>query len=192
MSGQTMTVHQISELCEIDETTVCRWVKKASCKMPELACKLQEATIEKKSAHFHLNEILAIINAGGKHTMAALLAENAKAQEVPVKATRLPAGIQLRELRLLAEKRLISAEDVRSLLGLGRTLGVLPATETAASPEVAQKAFSEILGRLAAQPGLPPGTVERVARAAAGAAHGTLRTIEAKALADSKQPALIG
>jgi len=44
---------------------------------------LSEAEATKKPARWELNEILAIINAGGKHTMANLLAENAKLPEIP-------------------------------------------------------------------------------------------------------------
>lgn len=43
MSGQTMTIREIAELCEVVMTTVGRWAEKASCKVPEISCKMQEA-----------------------------------------------------------------------------------------------------------------------------------------------------
>jgi hypothetical protein len=86
MSGQTMTIREIAELCETDERTVRRWIDIAASgktpgepgKMPELSERLIQAQESKKPARFDLREVLAIINAGGKHTLANLLAENTK------------------------------------------------------------------------------------------------------------------
>jgi|GEM_PF-3511862 len=94
MSGQTMTTHQLASLCEVDEKTIRRWINKASDKMSGLSDKMSEAEATKKPAYFQLNEVLAIINAGGKHTMAALLAENAKGHDdyKPVAPAAVPSG----------------------------------------------------------------------------------------------------
>ena len=62
--AESMTIKQIAELCGVDETTVCRWIVKASGEIPELSCKMQEARETKKPAAYTLPETLAIIRAG--------------------------------------------------------------------------------------------------------------------------------
>lgn len=122
---------------------------------------------------------------------AEKLAQSQKSRGV-TSVTRLPAGVQLRELRLLAEKGVLARDDVRRLLGLAEPVVARAPTEPLASPELAEKAFGEILHNLGTRPGLPPGTVEKVARAAAGAARNTLKAIEARAAVDAAQPRLLG
>ena len=143
MSGQTMATHQVADLCEVDEKTIRRWIAKASDKMSGLSDKLSEAEATKKPAHWHLNEVLAIINAGGKHTMAALLAENAKGA-IARPVNRLPAGIQLRELRLMAEKRILSAYQVQQVLGVAAPPAALPAPERPATDAEIEEGFTAL------------------------------------------------
>lgn len=186
---KTMTIKEIASLCEVDERTVRRWVEQASDKLPELSDKMSEAFKTKKLANLSLSETIAIIRAGGKNTLADLLAENAKKVEAP-KAVRLPNGTQLRELRLMADKKYLSPYQVQLVLGVAvprpETIPEIPATK--AEADAAFAAMKRLYGR----PGLPAGTVEKVARAAAGAARSTLKNIEAKAIADASQPRLIG
>ena len=85
-----MTIKEIAELCGATHQTILNWVHKLVDNPPKnlegdppknwegLAIKLQEA--EKSGttpADFTLEETLAIIEAGGNKTLAALLAENA-------------------------------------------------------------------------------------------------------------------
>jgi hypothetical protein len=76
------------------------------------------------------------------------------------KARRLPAGVQLRELRLMAEKGLLSPANLRRLLGLpdydAIALASSPA-EGVASPEVGGKVLDKILKQIEGKPGLPAG-----------------------------------
>jgi len=94
-----MTIKQIAELCGIDESTVYRWIQKgtsAECKSALAKCK--SAREESISARFTLPEILAIIRAGGKNTLADLLAENAERRQqiapaLPVNYTELATAV---------------------------------------------------------------------------------------------------
>jgi len=194
MSGQTMTTHQVADLCEVDEKTIRRWIAKASDKMSGLSDKLSEAEATKKPAHWHLNEVLAIINAGGKHTMAALLAENAKGAVLTARqTTRLPAGAQLRELRLMAEKRILSAYQVQQVLGVAAPPAALPAPERPATDAEIEEGFTALRTLIANQrQAIPPGAVDRVVRAAAGATRKTMEAILDHEKAASRQPTLGG
>ena len=189
-----MTTHQVADLCEVDEKTVRRWIAKASDKMSGLSDKLSEAEATKKPAHWHLNEVLAIINAGGKHTMAALLAENAKGSVGTRPVARLPAGVQLRELRLMAEKRILSPYQVQQVLGVAVVAPPsLPEPERPATQAEIDEGFAALRTLLDnPRQAPPPGTVDRVARAAAGAARKTLGAIIERDKAASLQPRLGG
>ena len=100
MSGQTMTIREIADLCETDKTTVQRWIKRIDdAKRIEIDAKCTEADATKKPARFDLREVLAIINAGGKHTMAALLAENAKSHESHTVCDSCDFGQNVRRIR---------------------------------------------------------------------------------------------
>lgn len=79
MDNEGMTIRQIAEICGVDERTAQRWAVKAADKMPSVADKMSSAG-HGKAAKFTLEETLAIIRAGGRHTLADLLAENARDQ----------------------------------------------------------------------------------------------------------------
>lgn len=105
MSGQTMTMREVADLCEVDRTTVLRWIGKIEngALRTEIGAKCTEADEAKKPARFDLREVLAIINAGGKHTLASLLAENAKQPVATLERVATPAtlsGSLVRELRI--------------------------------------------------------------------------------------------
>jgi len=136
---KTMTIREIAELCEVDETTVCRWIEKASCKMPELSCKMQEARDTKKAASYGLPETLAIIRSGGKNTLAALLEQNAAEK----KASGLPTAAFLREMRALYGAS-EAARRLDYLIGYKRIFPVPQITEEKAPPAVAEKAFGQL------------------------------------------------
>ena len=71
-----MTIKQVAELCQVDESTIYRWIQKgasAECKASLAKCKA--ANEENKPARFTLPETIAIIKAGGRSTLADLLQE---------------------------------------------------------------------------------------------------------------------
>lgn len=77
-----MTIRQIAELCDVDESTIYRWIQKstsAECKSAIAKCK--SAREESKPARFTLPETLSIIRAGNRSTLADLLQENAAKAE---------------------------------------------------------------------------------------------------------------
>lgn len=179
-----MTIRQIAEFCEVGETTVRRWIDIASATMAELGAKMAEAAETKKPALFTRAEVLAILRAGGKGLLADLLEHNGQPPvPPPVKSARLPAGIQLRELRMIygaaeAGKRL----DV--LLGYARPA---PRIEAPAAPGEACLGFAA-LEAIAA--GLPSDIVAKAARAGAAATEAVIRRELARASVDAKQERL--
>ena len=81
--ADNMTIKQIAELAGVDRTTVVRWIgrmDRALC--TEIGAKCTEADKTKKPARFTLDETLEIIRAGGRSTLADLLAQNAGAGTV--------------------------------------------------------------------------------------------------------------
>lgn len=96
MTNQTMTIRQIADVCEQGESSIRRWIDQASAKMASLSVKMADALKSKKPAQFSLDETLAIIRAGGKNTLADLLAQNAKTT-APKRA--IPCGSQLEAFR---------------------------------------------------------------------------------------------
>ena len=141
MSG--MTIKQIAETCGVDIKTVRRWVGKMSTLdgqnvQAETAVKkkMREAGRAGKPTYLTLEETLAIVRAGGRHTLASLLAENAKAQSGEDRIDRLPNGTQLHELRMTygcGE----AARRIDYIIGYSRQ-------QAPASPEYAEKVFSNI------------------------------------------------
>ena len=77
MNAETMTVHQIAELCGVEDRTVRNWVHTEAEKDSAMAEKMSAST-STHPASFTLPETLTIIRAGGKGTLADLLAENAR------------------------------------------------------------------------------------------------------------------
>jgi hypothetical protein len=171
-----MTVAEIAALCEVDYSTVCRWAKEASGKMPEISCKMQKARETSKPATFAVEETLAIVRAGGKATLAALLEENA-AKNLPAPKPRILNGKQLEYLYRMTEKKMISPYQVQLLLGVAiPRQNALP--EVPASLEQGEAAFQEIMSRFS-NPKLPFRKHEMAKKA-----------IEGRAIAESQQGAL--
>lgn len=143
----SMTIREIAELCEVSESAIRNWIDIAatSAKIAKPSAETAKAT--NTPFAFSLAETLAIIRAGGKGVLADLLEENAKAKPAASKAARLPAGIQLHELRMIygpaeAGKRL----DL--ILGYSKTPVPLPAPEPRASDAEAAHAFGELYARI--------------------------------------------
>jgi transcriptional regulator with XRE-family HTH domain len=134
-----MTIKEIAELCGVDEDTVSRWSKNV--KFPQNAETLQKLDgIEKlkqgKATDLPLETAVAIIRAGGRETLAALLAENAANKNALVVSSpsskpnidlfpELPASklrelrMRIRELHTFLEEGRISVREFRRLaLGL--------------------------------------------------------------------------
>lgn len=70
-----MKTKEIAEVCNVSERTVRDWVAKASAKSAELAAKSAEG--RGVGADYRLDEVILIIQAGGRETLAELLRENA-------------------------------------------------------------------------------------------------------------------
>jgi hypothetical protein len=84
MNTQTgMTIKDIVEISNVSESTVRNWI--ASAETAGLSAKTAEAQETKVPARFTLDEVITIIRAGGRATLADLLADNA------VRAASLPA-----------------------------------------------------------------------------------------------------
>jgi hypothetical protein len=99
MSGQTMTIREIAELCGVSESTVRNWIDIASASAKIAKPSAETAKAENKPFSFTLPETLAIIRAGGKNTLADLLAENAKVpSNKELDISRKMSGSFIREL----------------------------------------------------------------------------------------------
>ena len=186
---KTITIREIAELCEVDERTVQRWAKEAGDKMPSVADKMSAAG-HGKAAALPLPETLAIIRSGGKNTLADLLEENARKGEPP-KSARIPAGVQLRELRLIYGPS-EAAKRLDMLLGypVASPRPVPLAIEDTRAPDsFADYAFSE-LDRRFPSPGLPARCVEKAMRSARAAYSRTLDTEAGKVASDRRQEKL--
>jgi hypothetical protein len=146
--SEGMTIKQIAELCEAGETTVRRWIDQASANMADLSAKTAEARETSKPARFTLPEVLAIIRAGGKGTMADLLADNAaKKGPKAAKATAVPkiSAALIRECRLAAKDRVLSSFDIHYLLGIPEIRVEVKSSEPAKAPlAIAEAAFEKI------------------------------------------------
>lgn len=184
---KTMTIREIAALCEAGDTTIRRWAELASAKMAEVGAKMADAAEKKKPARFTLPETLAIIRAGGKNTLAALLEENAKPQ-APAQR-RLPAGVQLRELRLIYGAKEAGAR-LDALIGYPPTTvsasipkSVLHLPEPEADPAIAKAVFASAAKGVV----LPTSAIQRAAKSAAAAAQSTIRREIDKAFADQAQ-----
>lgn len=70
--------------------------------------------------------------------------------------SRLPSGAQLHEIRLMAERRLISAEQVQDILGVRRAPAAAPRPEEPKAPPAIAAAGFEALASVAAG-GIPAG-----------------------------------
>jgi len=75
-TNEGMTIKEIAEVCGVDERTVQRWVGSVSDKMSSVSDKMSSSS-PMYPARFSLDEVLAIIRAGGRATLADLLADNA-------------------------------------------------------------------------------------------------------------------
>lgn len=185
-----MTFGEIAELCSVDERTVRRWAEIAAGEMPDILPVIENAR-KGSPARFSLPMALAMVRAGGKPTLAALLAENAT-KTLPAPKPRLPNGKQLEELRRLHEAKVLSPYQVQLVLGVAipRTPGV---PEVPATPEQANAAFAELRKRFPGAlpaPGLPAGAVDKAVAAGAGAFRKTLDKLNRDAQASALQPEL--
>ena len=159
--GEGMTIKQIAKLCEVDPKTVRRWLDIVSRgnghnvqPRPELKDRSMTAGEAGEAVHFTTPEVLAIIRAGGKGTLANLLAENsAKKAPKESKATglKLPAGAQLKELCRLGEKRFLTPAQIQYLLGVPAAPTYSPREPEKASDEEGAQGFGQL--RLVAERG---------------------------------------
>ena len=98
-----MTLKEIASTANVDDSTVRRWAAKASGKMPEISGKMTKARETSVAADFALEEVIAIIRAGGNDTLANLLVENATVPgPSPFRQVAL-SGKALEQLRLMVK-----------------------------------------------------------------------------------------
>jgi len=144
-----MTIRQIADLCEAGDQTIRDWIgKTTSPESVEISTKIGEARRTSRAARFALPEVLAIIRAGGKHTLADLLEQNAKGENKS-RAHSKPApsltAALMREYRLSVKDKVLSSSDVRRLLGLAEPAAPSAPVEPKAAAAVAADGFRSLL-----------------------------------------------
>jgi hypothetical protein len=92
ISGITVTIKEIAELCGRAQSTIRNWI--ASANSAEISAKIAEARITSKPASFTLDETLVIIRAGGNEILANLLAENVRNRKNDEKYLSLMEGLR--------------------------------------------------------------------------------------------------
>ena len=135
-----MTIRELADLCEVAESTIRSWITSAN--SAEIFAKTAEAQKTSKAARFTLPEVLAIVRAGGKNTLAALLEENA-AKSLPAAKPRLPNGKQTEYLYRLYHEKAISPYQVQLVLGVAAPRE-RPLPEVPVSLEQADSLFREL------------------------------------------------
>jgi transcriptional regulator with XRE-family HTH domain len=113
-----MTIKEIADLCKVERRTVQNWMAKVSEKDSKVLEKITKARETSIAASFTLEETIAIIRAGGNDTLADLLAENAKKVESTPTRAKLPNGKQMEQYRIMAERGLITKDQLHIVLGL--------------------------------------------------------------------------
>ena len=144
---KTMTIREIAELCEVDKTTIQRWAQKTDDAIRiEIDAKCRKALESKNEAAFTLTEVLAIIRAGGKNTLASLLEDQTRQKPSQFK---LPSGTQLHEFRMIYGKDAASRMDF--LIGFSRQVAANQAPLTDEERRIVDAAFPRL--RLLAERG---------------------------------------
>ena len=180
-----MTIREIAELCNVDRTTALRWAQRVDGALcTEIGAKCTEADKSKVAARFTLDETLAIIRAGGKATLANLLAENAR--KAMATTPKLPNGTQLVALERMVEKKTISPYQAQLLLGVAAPREN-PLPEVPATAEEGTRGFAAIRSRFA----LPAPAQAKATRAACAAYDATAARLANEAHRDSLQGRLM-
>lgn len=136
-----MTIKEIAETCGVDRSTVKKWVKNGNGEIfTKIGEKVAKASKTKKPACFSLEEALEIVRAAGRHTLAALLEENAKKSKTDHRVTRLPNGAQLAELRRIYGPQ-EAGKRIDFAIGYSRK-------EAVATPEQARAGFQMVKNNL--------------------------------------------
>jgi hypothetical protein len=123
-----MTILQLSEFIKIPSRTVFHWAKKASATVSD---KMAHAKAHNKAADLTMSECLEVVRAGGNHVLAefleasgAVAGQSGKVAGQIAHVPKLPNGAQLRETRILAEKKILTNDQVADALGIPRA-GIL-------------------------------------------------------------------
>lgn len=184
MSGnRRMTVRQIAEAAGCNHKTVREAVERLYPGRARNGVRLE----------FDAHESFAIMAELPKRNMVGPSQKREADLPESGKVHRLPAGIQLRELRLMAEKRILSAYQVQQVLGVAAPPAALPAPERPATDAEIEEGFTALRTLITNQrQALPPGAVDRVVRAAVGATRKTMEAILDHEKAASRQPTLGG
>jgi hypothetical protein len=205
METKTMDSREIARLCKKRHDNVMRDIKETLGELPggvlrfEHTYRNQQNGQEYRCYLLPYRETMILVSGYSVELRAKvvdrwMVLEQREASRIasPAASTpALPCGTQLRELRLVYGAP-EAAKRIDHLIGYPQPAPIVPAPrpEAPASPAAAAAAFAELRQRFPS-PGLPPGTMDKVARAAAGAARAALRKIEAKAFSDHSQMELI-
>lgn len=139
MNKTGMTSKQIAETCGVALRTVQTWAKKAGANSASVGAKSASAG-HGRFARYTLEETIEIVRAGGRHTLAALLLENATRRRGEHRIDQLPNGTQLNQLRRIYGEY-EAARRVAYIIGYS-------AREEVASPDFASSAFAQIRQQL--------------------------------------------
>lgn len=141
---KTMSIREIAELCEVAESTVRSWIGKTA-ETAGIIAKTADSQ-GKAPVAFALPEVLAIIRAGGKNTLASLLEDQTRQKPSQFK---LPSGTQLHEFRMIYGKDAASRMDF--LIGFSRQVAANQAPLTDEERRIVDAAFPRL--RLLAERG---------------------------------------
>lgn len=180
-----MTIREIAEVANVSEATVRNWAAKTA-GSALITAKIADCR-GKEAARLTLDETLAIIRAGGKATLANLLAENAAKR--PAAAPKLPNGTQLRELNRMAERRILSPYQVQLVLGVAVPRAT-PLPEVPATEAEALEGFARVRAAFG-QKSLPGPVAAASMKAAAAAYDATAHRLQSRAEADALQGRLM-
>lgn len=100
--AEGMTIKQIAELCGVSESTVRNWIDKAAASAKIAKPSAETAKVSNEPFRFTLADTLEIVRAGGKDTLADLLASNAASAET----AKVSPDTRIDRLELLVERLL--------------------------------------------------------------------------------------
>jgi AcrR family transcriptional regulator len=126
-----MTIKEIADIVNVDRATIFRWAHKIdpmqnATGVSQNAKGLIEQKLEEaqksgtEPARFTLDEVIAVIRAGGRETLADLLADNARRKQC--EALDLPENGAIRDLLDIVKRQMAVIESVMAELKLSRRL----------------------------------------------------------------------
>jgi len=135
-----MTIKEIADVSNVSQSTIRNWI--TSAKSAEISAKVAKAKETSIAATFYLDEVIAIVRAGGNDTLADLLLDNARKTAVTEasqvsqgkKNVGLPNGRQLAELQRIYPKDQLTAR-------IDAIMGWAPVPDTLVEAVLPQKSL---------------------------------------------------